>query len=303
MGRKLFGILFAVISALTFGIMPLMTQTLYDNGLNAISIIFHRLWIAPLFLLVYITIKGYSLRIKLSYLPFLTLTSFFGFVMTPLLLYTSYHHINTGVATTLHFLYPVFVVLLSIVVLKRGINVNKIIALILAMIGMIIFTSFKGKFSMEGFLLAAASSITYAIFIVLMATDKIKRTNEIVAAFYMALIGAVMVGVKIFISGEMIFPSTTFGMVHMVIFAFIIGILGGLMLQLAVARVGAQTTSILSAFEPITSIIIGVVFLKEQVTSRMIVGVLFILTAVIMVIISEARAKLKYEDKIKEELW
>ena len=106
------GMLLTAFSAMLFGLIPLLTSVLYANGLDAVSVSFYRyVFIVPvLFLLC--RLRNISLRITKNEAIFLLVHVSLFSTLTNLLLNASYVYIHTGVATTLHFLYPMFVILI-----------------------------------------------------------------------------------------------------------------------------------------------------------------------------------------------
>jgi drug/metabolite transporter (DMT)-like permease len=64
--------------------------------------------------------------------------------------------------------------------------------------------------------------------------------------------------------------------------------LGGVCLfQKGVKLIGSQSTSVLSTFEPITSILIGILIFNESFNFRTILGFIFILIAALLIALYE----------------
>lgn len=66
------------------------------------------------------------------------------------------------------------------------------------------------------------------------------------------------------------------------IIAFFTSIMAVILLQTGIKMIGASTASILSTFEPIVGIILGVLILNETITIRIIVGVILVMFSVII---------------------
>ena len=113
------GYLFAILSAVIFGCMPLMSSFVYADGVTPMTLVFLRnaLSLLPLGLLAY---KEHgSLKIPVKLLPSISLIAVLGCSITPILLFTSYQFIPSGTATVFHFAYPAFVVVGGIIFLKE----------------------------------------------------------------------------------------------------------------------------------------------------------------------------------------
>ena len=160
-----FGIVMVSLSAIVYGVIPLITKTIYEFGFDAISISFFRFFLMIPILLVICIIKNKSLKIGI-----LGLLNIFLFIALPsgltmLLLNESYNYISIGTATTLHFLYPAFVILICIFYYHQEIERKILISLLMIMIGISCFMDridYKGIF---GIILAFLSAITYAIYL------------------------------------------------------------------------------------------------------------------------------------------
>ena len=97
------GCIFAILSAIIYGSMPLMAKYIYADGVNAITLVFLRnlFSLAPLALLAYREQK--TQKIPRSLIPSVTLMALLGCTVTPILLFSSYHFIPSGLATVFHF--------------------------------------------------------------------------------------------------------------------------------------------------------------------------------------------------------
>ena len=102
------GILYTVLSAVLFGITPLIPRAVYGYGANSMTVVFYRsLFVIPMLAAI---MKGRHISFSISAhdLRNTGIIAIFGSGLTTILLFTSYSYIDVGCATTLHFLYPVF---------------------------------------------------------------------------------------------------------------------------------------------------------------------------------------------------
>ena len=165
MHRK--GIFCTALSALLFGVTPLLGRLTYGMGSNALTLTFYRnaLVILPIFLLL--RLRKISLRISPRQLATVLAVGILGRGFTTLMLYDSYRFVGIGIATTLHFLYPVFVAVLCRVVFHDRLGRVRLAALVLAGIGVLCFLERdSGPVSGAGLALATISGFTYACYMV-----------------------------------------------------------------------------------------------------------------------------------------
>ena len=123
--RQLKGVLLAMISSSTFGLIPLFALPAMQEGVGLDSVLFYRFAISAVFVGAYLLLRRVDLRITLK--EFGTMFLLGGaYAATSLFLTASYLYIPSGVATTIHFLYPVLVTTIMIVFFKDKILEAKI---------------------------------------------------------------------------------------------------------------------------------------------------------------------------------
>ena len=140
--KKHFGIIAALLSAVLFGITPIMGRLSYEGGSNGTTLAFLRTAFSVPVLFVILKLKGISLKISLSELRDILLIGILGSGMTIVLLYSSYQYIPVGIATVLHFFYPTIVTLVSLVINHENHehpSPLKLIAMFLGLCGVVLF--------------------------------------------------------------------------------------------------------------------------------------------------------------------
>ena len=134
-----------------------------------------------------------------------------------------------------------------------------------------------------GLFLAVASGVTYAFYIIYMDKSGLKNQPVFKISFYVALMSSIAMGIFGIGTGEL--TLTTPDAAGLVYFHCVcIAVYGGSplsLLQIGIKHVGASTAAILTTFEPITSIICGVLLLGETVTTIKIVACAMIMTGVV----------------------
>ncbi|WP_313757037.1 DMT family transporter [Tissierella sp.] len=283
MNTKLKGTLSVMISAIIFGSMPLMAKIVFKEGGNPTSLAFYRfLLIIPFLYILIKRKKEETLKITKEELKKIILVGTIGYGATALLLYLSYNYIPSGMATTIHFVYPIFVILGCILFFKEKPNIIKIIAVILCVLGVLMFYDGNGDINFIGIFLAFASSITFAFYTIYLDKSGLKEMNTIKLTFYLCSIAAVMMFIFSIITKTFTIHMKPLGWLMSLFLSLSVG-LGVNLFQIGIKIVGPQSTSILSTFEPITSVIIGVLILNESFGIRTFIGIGAILIAVILI--------------------
>ena len=285
---RLKGLIYGVISSATFGLIPLFALPAIRNGIGVDSVMFYRFGISALVLGLWLVIRRYDLRISGRELFTLAGLGIF-YAMTALLLTTSYLYIPSGIATTIHFLYPVLVTAIMIAFFKDKISLSVIIATVLAILGVYLLSSGEGEgvTSLKGLFMVLSTVVTYAIYIVGVNKSCIQHMDGLKMTFYMLFCCTIIFGANILLKGQGLdmMPNAN-AVVHIFLLSLIPTLVSDLTLILAIQHVGSTTAAIMGCMEPLTAVSMGVLFLGERFGLGQILGVVIVLVAVFIVILS-----------------
>ncbi len=294
------GYIFSILSAVIYGLMPLMSKYIYSDGVNALTLVFLRNFLALPSLAVIAFVKHRTFKISIKALPKITLISFFGCCITPVLLFSSYNYMATGTATVFHFAYPSLVVLISIVFLKKKVPFATIISVIMCFIGICLFYNPSEAFSLQGSALALSSAVTFAIYVTLLSNYKLGTAPGILLSFYIAAISSIITFVLCIATSSLALPDTMNGWVLCAIFAFMVTTLAVVFFQQGAFIIGGERTSILSTLEPITGILVGFTVFNEPITISIIVGSLLVVGASVLTAIFDIKKQQKKVEPIRQ---
>ena len=290
-----FGMIMVILSAIIYGVIPLITKIIYEFGFDAISISFYRFFLMIPILLVICVIKNKSLKINVFGLLNIFLFIAFPSGLTMLLLNESYNYISIGTATTLHFLYPAFVILICVFYYHQKIERKIMISLFMIMIGISCFIDGIDYKGIWGIMLAFLSAITYAIYLVQLEQKKFYDLDPTVLSLYTSICISIVLGIIGFFSKSLFFESYDYNNripLYFIILS-IFSMIAIVSLQIGTRYLGAKLTALFSLFEPITSIVVGVVCLQEELHFLKIIGCLFILIAMLNIIFNKSENKKK----------
>lgn len=273
------GYIFVIMSAVIFGLMPLMAKFIYAEGVNPPTLVFLRNLISvPILAALSLGTKS-SIKVKLTSLPKISLIAIMGCSLTPLLLFYSYKHIPSGTATVFHFIYPAVTLIGEFIFLKAKIKWGHIVSVILCVVGIALFYNPNDKINFTGGFLALLSGITYAAYIILLSSFKDKSMPSFTFSFYVALICSVVMLLFCVFTNSLSLPKSLIGWVLTVIFATGINVGAVVLFQKGTFIIGGGRASIISTFEPITSVIAGVLIFNENTTPFTIVGTILVILA------------------------
>lgn len=301
LNRYLKGCIRIILSAVIFGCMPLMAKNIYAEGVNAISLVLLRNVLALPVLYLLLRIQKVDARPGKGGLKRIVLLGLYGSVLTPALLFSSYNYISGGMATTLHFVYPIFVLLGCALLFRDKIGWVKGGCVLLCSLGMLFFYTPGESAQFFGASLAVASGVTYAAYIIYLDKSGLGRQNPFKTGFGMSAVCTVLLGSAVTASGSLTLPATVSGWLLCLLFAVAVMVGAVVLFQSGAAIVGPQRAAILSTFEPITGIAVGIMAFDEPFGVKTALGSLLILAAVLLLTIFDNKSGELFEADIARQ--
>lgn len=275
------GYIYTALSAIIFGLMPLLTKIIIVRGATSLTIPFFRVFYVTIVLFFVLKIKKIDLYLEKRDLISAILTSIFGSGLTIIILNESYNYVDTGIATSLHFLYPLFVAILCCFFYGEKIKKKQILSLSFALVGIICFMS-KGNGSLFGYFLAIASGLTYAFYLVKMDKSGLVKMNALKLSFYLALFTTIEIFTMNLFMQEVVFKMDVLSYALLLVLALSSSFLATVLLQKGVLLLGSTRASFICLLEPVTSMIVGILWLNEALTFNKGLGGLAIIVSLII---------------------
>lgn len=289
--RKTEGIIYALVSSSTFGLIPLFAVPILMMGtISGPSILFYRFGFAAVFIGLVGLIQGKNFRIDFKQGTKLTVLGWF-YAATAMWLLESYSMIPSGIATTIHFLYPVLVTLIMVTFFKEPKSVWIFGAAIVSIAGVALLNWTGGEVNYEGIATVLITVVTYAIYIVGVNKSGVDKMDPIPLTFYVLLSGALMFAA---------FAEMTTGIepikdwntgLNLALLALVPTVVSDLTLVMAVKRVGSTVTSVLGSMEPLVAVLVGIIYFSEPFGFKSALGLVLIIGAVIVVILKSGNKK------------
>lgn len=291
--NKLKGVACGIAAAVCYGTNPLGALPLYGMGLNACSVLCYRFVFAALTLALLMMVQGKSLAVSRKELSVLIPL---GVLMSSssISLYTSFHHMDAGVASTLLFVYPVMVAVLMAVCFHERVTKPTSLAILLALFGIGLLYEGDGTqtLSLTGVALVMTSSLTYAVYIIVVNKSPL-HMSSIKLTFYVLLFGSltIMLFSLLGTEGTLQWPPSWQAWALGWMLALVPTVISLVTMAVSVREVGSTPTAIMGALEPVTAVIIGIFVFGEAFTLRLACGIALILTAVLVIIAGKSREK------------
>jgi len=267
-----------IIASILWGLAGIFAKKI--AGMPAQSIIFYRVSFAFVIIFLFLLVSGNLNRIRLkdkkAYLLLFSILQ----AATMLAFFTSVLKASVSVAVLLLYTAPVYITVLSPVLLKESLTWREIIALVLSLTG-IIFIVGPAKLDISqsaGILAGILAGISYAFQV--LTSKYIGRTYAGYTQAFWGFMVAVLILLPIGIAPADVVSDNITYLVLLAIFPTILAVslyFNGL------KKVKTSSASILGLIEPVSAIVLAVLILGEKLTVPVITGGALILVGAAIV--------------------
>ena len=288
MNNNLKGFAFGIATSVTFGLIPLFTLPLFQRGMQLDSILFYRFAFATLALFAMLVSKKVSLKTEVANLPILFLLGAF-YTGSALFLFWGYTFMAAGIATTLHFTYPIFVTLFMLLFFREKASWITMLAIVLAVAGVARLSLDGGELQLDalGVIIVLMSAVCYGLYIVAVNKSRAHDMPGRKLTFYVFTVSTCIFFIKAQFSGGLQAIPDVPSFVNLALLAFVPTVVSNITLVQAVRNIGSTLTAVLGAMEPVTAVFVGVLVFGEPFTPQLAIGILLIIIAVTLVILSK----------------
>jgi len=291
------GIFYASISSASFGFSPLFSLGLLAAGLSDFDVLSYRWFIAALVLMTYAVCKKKTLRLNsFDELWKVVLLSALRSI-TAITLLIGYANISSGIASTINFMYPVIVAICMMLFFGERRSFVDILAIIGSILGVYLLASgdsiiVEGGDTRLGLICSLISAVSFAAYYIVMKQVKADKIEVVKFTTWIMMLSAFYFIVCAFLfDGKLTVVTDVKSWMYILglgLWATMVSNITGVK---AVRRIGPTQTSILGALQPVTAVILGVLFLHEHLYIRSCIGICLILIAVSIIVMHQSRKK------------
>lgn len=296
--NKAKGYILAAVSSATYGMNPLFSLPLYADGMSVDSVLFFRYLFAVPIVAFMLKRGGRNFSVKKrEILPLLMVGVFF--VLSSITLFRSYHYMDSGIASTILFVYPVMVALIMSIFFKERISlfIWGCIALAMSGVGLLYKAPGGTTLSLTGILFVLGSALAYTLYIITINKTVLKEVPSTKVTFYVILLGFFIFMALVFWGDGLQTPSKWYLWLDLLAFALFPTVISMLCATKAIVYIGSTATAILGALEPVTALLFGVAVFGETLTGRDVAGILLIIISVTFVVALPKHKRQKINDK------
>lgn len=290
---KIKGILFAALSSSTFGLAPFFTISLIMAGYSTFEALSYRWGVASLFLFLVGVFSG--VKFRMSWRDFRTVFCLSLFrATTSFSLVVAYQNIASGVASVIHFMYPLAVALTMMFVFKEPKSKTIISAIVISIIGAVFLStgnieSSWGGDTVLGIVMSTISVFSYAGYIVGVRRTRAVNIPSVPLTCSVMGIGAVLFIIGGFFTGGIRIETDPHIWLYIAGLGLVATAISNISLVQGIKLAGPTLASIMGAMEPLTAVVIGIFVFGETFSWHTAVGIVLILFAVLLVILKQQK--------------
>ena len=283
------GYLAALISAVTYGMIPLFMIPIKQEGFSVDAALFYRFIITAIFIVGYLLYKREPLRIAPREIAIFAVLGLL-YALSAEFLFLAYDLLSPAIASTIFFMYPLIVALALAFFYKEKLTLPTIVAFLIVLVG-IFLLSVKDinnlTINYMGAFISLLGALSYALYMIIVNKSKISASG-IKVSLYSTLFSALYFLIKIPITGNTLpIPEIKMGGL-LVGFGIVTTLLSLITLIYAIQMIGSTPTAIVGVVEPIVAVAISIwVFRQESLTVNLLVGVVLIIIAVLIEVLKK----------------
>jgi drug/metabolite transporter (DMT)-like permease len=276
---RLIGIFLIVVAAASFATSPIFARIAYDAGANPNTFLFIRFVIAATVLTLIMVFKGLQWprgRLLVS----LVLIGGVCFAGLNLSFYTALTLAPVSLVIVIAYMYPALVTLLSALFLKQPITNQKIAALFLTLVGVVVTTGLDWGGQYLGIVLAIATAVIYSAYFTF-GSLSIREAGPVPSSAVIFISTTIVYGVLVTIQGFKL-PTALSGWTAIILCALFSTVFGIVCLFTGLKRIDPANTAMISTLEVIVAAALAILILGETMSLSKILGACMIIFAVII---------------------
>lgn len=280
-----------ILASLAYGVMPVVSKLLLLSGMNSESVVFYRFFLTCLFsALILAAFRGFR-AVTLPQAVLLALFGILGFGFTMQFLTISYQYIPIGLATVLHFAYPLFVTLIMLAVYGEKPAPARLWGCAASLAGICLMVDLKGGFSLGGVIYALLSAVTYSAFVVSNKKACYGSLSPMLCLFAFSLSASLFFGLSCALTGTLQVPCSLYQWGCLMAVSLLCTVFAFCTLMTGVRILGAAKASVINMLEPATGVVFGVILFKEKLSLKIMIGCACILVSTLITVLARDSRK------------
>lgn len=272
---------FLVLSALSFGTLPIFGKLAYRSGVNVQSLLALRFLAAGLVLTAAVLLRRRKLPGRYTMLGLMGLGGL-GYVGQSAAYFNSLRYVPAAVTSILLYTYPAIVTILSVRFYGSRLGRARAAALVLALLGSVLVASPGGGLRWEGVVLGLLSAVVYSAYI-LTGKRVMEDVDAVTAVTVISLSAGATYLVFTIGTGTLTLPRDAGGWLAVLGLAIIATVIGAGAFLAGLRRTDPGRASLISTLEPVSTTVLAALIFGETLAGGQLMGAALVLGAVVLV--------------------
>jgi drug/metabolite transporter (DMT)-like permease len=279
------GLAIAIIGAILFSTKAIVAKLIYRYDVDAVTLItFRMLFSLPFFAAIALWKAKTEAPLTNPERGKIVMLGLIGYYLSSFLDFLGLQYISAGLERLILFLTPSFVLLISVVFLKRKISLLEWLALGIAYLGTVLVFIHDAMTGGSNVTLGGAfvlgSAIAYAVYLILCG-ELVRRAGALRLVAYAMCVSSAACILQFFLlrpPSMLAQPMEVYGL--SLVNAVLCTVLPVIMTMVAVERIGAATTSQAGMIGPVSTLFLAALILGEPITGIQLAGTVLVLTGI-----------------------
>ena len=271
---ELIGIGLALIAAVSFGTLAIFAKYAYEAGAEAVPLLAVRFTVTGLLLVAYVAVRKGNLRIGRAKIGRLLALGALGYGVESTFFFMALERAPASIVGLVFYSFPLWTTLLALSLKLERFDRKLLIALLLGTLGVGSIFSITST-SLAGPLFALAAAVVVAMFYIAAQVLTADTPSSVAATWtaigaagaLWAVTGAMRAGLPIAALGHAVALGVATAIAFITMYA-------------AIVRIGSSRAAIANMVELVTTIILAAILLGEDITARIVIGALLVLSAI-----------------------
>lgn len=281
----LIGVFLIILSAIGFGAMALCANIAYADGVDTSSLLALRFVLAVIALSILALIRRSKWPTGKALQAYLLMGCVYSAMAGAY--FSALHFAPSSTVALVLYTFPILVAIFAAVLKLERFSWAEFFAVSCSSLGLFFMLGGSLNGGMAGLMLALLAALLYATYIIL--GSKVQQNASPIAASCLVLGSAAVIFSGISIAKGVHLPSNSTAWLAVLFLAFFSTAMAITAFVAGLNRVGPTMAAILSTLEPIVTIGLGMLFLKESLNSAALLGGVLILGAAIGLTLARMR--------------
>lgn len=271
-----------------WGFMGLLVRSLNEVNLSSMDICFIRAFVTCVFMFAGLLIfNRKALRIRLKDIWCFVGTGAFSVAFFNYCYFKTIELTSLSVAAVLLYTAPAFVMLMSALLFKEKLSLQKLAALVLAFLGCAFVSGIitgAGTLTLSGILCGLGAGFGYALYSIFGRYALERGYSSVTISFYTFFFASISTFFFVDAGEVMQVAGSSLQLgIKTVLLVLLVTLLPYLSYTKGLSGIENGTASVLASVEPVVATLVGVLIYKERMTVQNLVGICLVLGSIVLI--------------------